>query len=109
LWWGFDLAVLWACFQAFGQAPPPGVVLMAYFVGTLANMLPLPGGVGGVEGGMIGVFIAFGVHPELAVAAVLAYRMYAFWLPTIPGAIAYLQLRRTVSAWRQPAVAVAVS
>jgi hypothetical protein len=35
--------------------------------------------------------------------------MYAFWLPTIPGAIAYLQLRRTVSAWRQPAVAVAVS
>jgi uncharacterized protein (TIRG00374 family) len=109
LWWGFDLAVLWACFQAFGQAPPPGVVLMAYFVGTLANMLPLPGGVGGVEGGMIGAFIAFGVHPELAVAAVLAYRMYAFWLPTIPGAIAYLQLRRTVSAWRQPAVAVAVS
>jgi uncharacterized membrane protein YbhN (UPF0104 family) len=109
LWWGFDLAVLWACFQAFGQAPPPGVVLMAYFVGTLANMLPLPGGVGGVEGGMIGAFIAFGVHPELAVAAVLAYRMYAFWLPTIPGAVAYLQLRRTLNTWRQPAVAVAVS
>ena len=81
---------------------------MAYFVGTLANMLPLPGGVGGVEGGMIGAFIAFRVHPELAVAAVLAYRMYAFWLPTIPGAIAYLQLRRTLNAWRQPAVAVAV-
>jgi uncharacterized protein (TIRG00374 family) len=109
LWWGFDLAVLWACFQAFGHAPPPGVVLMAYFVGTLANMLPLPGGLGGVEGGMIGAFIAFGVHPEIAVAAVLAYRVYAFWLPTIPGAIAYLQLRRTLNAWRQPAVAVAVS
>jgi uncharacterized membrane protein YbhN (UPF0104 family) len=58
---------------------------------------------------MIGAFIAFGVHPELAVAAVLAYRMYAFWLPTIPGAVAYLQLRRTLNTWRQPAVAVAVS
>jgi uncharacterized membrane protein YbhN (UPF0104 family) len=108
LWWGFDLAVLWACFHAFGTAPAAGVLLMAYFVGTLANMLPLPGGFGGVEGGMIGAFMAFGIQPELAVAAVLAYRMYAFWLPTIPGAIAYLQLRQTLNARRQPAVAIAV-
>jgi hypothetical protein len=43
-----------------------------------------------------GAFVAFGVHPELAVAAVLAYRLFAFWLPTIPGAIAYLQLRRSL-------------
>jgi uncharacterized protein (TIRG00374 family) len=107
LWWGFDLAVLWVSFKAFGQAPSPGVVLMAYFVGTLANMLPLPGGLGGVEGGMIGAFIAFGIHPELAVAAVLAYRLYAFWLPTIPGAIAYLQLRRRLRSWREPALAAA--
>jgi uncharacterized protein (TIRG00374 family) len=81
---------------------------MAYFVGTLANMLPLPGGIGGVEGGMIGAFIAFHVQPDLAVAAVLAYRLYAFWLPTIPGAIAYLQLRRTPIGAHQPPVAVAL-
>jgi uncharacterized membrane protein YbhN (UPF0104 family) len=37
----------------------------------------------------------------LAVPAVLAYRIFAFWLPTIPGAIAYFQLRRTVSRWRE--------
>lgn len=98
MWWGFDLAVLWASFHAFGGAPPLGVILMAYFVGTLANTLPLPGGIGGVEGGMIGALVAFGVHAPLAVAAVLAYRLYAFWLPTIPGAIAYLQLRRSVGA-----------
>jgi uncharacterized protein (TIRG00374 family) len=108
LWWGFDLAVLWVCFRAFGSVPPLGVVLMAYFVGTLANMLPLPGGIGGVEGGMIGAFIAFHVQPDLAVAAVLAYRLYAFWLPTIPGAIAYLQLRRTPIGAHQPPVAVAL-
>jgi uncharacterized membrane protein YbhN (UPF0104 family) len=94
MWWGFDVAVLWASFHAFGAPPPLGVILMAYFVGTLANTLPLPGGIGGVEGGMIGAFVAFGVHPAPAIAAVLAYRLYAFWLPTIPGAIAYLQLRR---------------
>ncbi len=53
-WWGFDIAVLWAMFHAFGSPPPFTVILMAYFVGMLGNLLPLPGGLGGVEGGMIG-------------------------------------------------------
>jgi uncharacterized protein (TIRG00374 family) len=98
-WWGFDIAVLWACFHAFGGSPPKGVIVMSYFVGMLANTLPLPGGIGGVDGGMIGAFTAFGVDVELSVVAVLAYRAFAFWLPTLPGAVAYLQLRRTVQRW----------
>ena len=65
----------------------------------LANLLPIPGGIGGVEGGMIGALAAFGVGVGLAVPAVLTYRLFAFWLPSIPGAIAYFQLRRTVSHW----------
>jgi putative heme transporter len=104
-WWGFDVAVLWACFHAFGAAPPFPVILMAYFVGMLGNLLPLPGGLGGVEGGMIGAFAAFGVEFNLAVLAVLTYRGIAFWLPTVPGALAYLQLRRTVARWRQQELA----
>jgi putative heme transporter len=99
LWWGFDIAVLWACFHAFGDSPPKGVIVMSYFVGMLGNTLPLPGGIGGVDGGMIGAFTAFGVDVELSVVAVLAYRAFAFWLPTLPGAVAYLQLRRTVQRW----------
>jgi putative heme transporter len=98
-WWGFDICVLWASFHAFGAAPPFTVILMAYFVGTLGNLLPLPGGLGGVEGGMIGAFAAFGVNIDLAVLAVLTYRGISFWLPTIPGAIAYFQLLRTVNRW----------
>ncbi len=99
-WWGFDIAVLWACFHAFGSAPSVGVVIMSYFVGMLGNTLPLPGGIGGVDGGMIGAFSAFGVPVQLAVVSVLAYRGFAFWLPTLPGGVAYLQLRRTVARWR---------
>lgn len=98
-WWGFDICVLWASFHAFGAAPPFTVIWMAYFVGTLGNLLPLPGGLGGVEGGMIGAFAAFGVDIDLAVLAVLTYRGISFWLPTIPGAIAYFQLLRTVNRW----------
>ena len=100
-WWGFDIAVLWAMFHAFGTPPPFTVIWMAYFIGTLGNLLPLPGGLGGVEGGMIGALVAFGVEFNLAVVAVLAYRGISFWLPSVPGAIAYLQLRRTVSRWRE--------
>jgi putative heme transporter len=93
-WWAFDIATLGACFEAFGGAPAVGVLVMGYFVGMLGNLLPLPGGVGGVDGGMIGTFVAFGVSGGLALVAVLAYRAFSFWLPTIPGIIAYFQLRR---------------
>ncbi len=111
-WWGFDISVLWAMFHAFGSSPPFTVIWMAYFVGMLGNLLPLPGGLGGVEGGMIGAFAAFGVDFNLSVLAVLSYRGISFWLPTLPGGVAYFQLRRTVARWReqqavssQPAVA----
>jgi uncharacterized membrane protein YbhN (UPF0104 family) len=99
-WWGFDISVLWAMFHAFGSPPPFTVIWMAYFVGMFGNLLPLPGGLGGVEGGMIGAFAAFGVSLDLSVLAVLSYRAISFWLPTPLGAVAYIQLRRTVTRWR---------
>ena len=108
-WWGFDIAVLWAMFHAFGSPPPFTVIWMAYFVGMLGNLLPLPGGLGGVEGGMIGAFAAFGVDFNLAVLAVLSYRAISFWLPTLPGAVAYFQLRRTVARWRDEQSALPAS
>jgi uncharacterized membrane protein YbhN (UPF0104 family) len=101
-YWGFNIATLWASFKAFGEAPPWAVVVMGFFVGMLANLLPLPGGVGGVDGGMIGAFVAFGGESkDSIVIAVLTYRLFAFYLPTIPGAFAYLQLRRTVARWTE--------
>jgi uncharacterized membrane protein YbhN (UPF0104 family) len=100
VWWAFDVAVLWASFRAFGEPPALAVIVLAYFVGTLGNLLPLPGGVGGVDGGIIAVLIGFGVGGGIAVLAVLTHRVFAFWLPTIPGGVAYLQLRRTVGRWQ---------
>jgi uncharacterized membrane protein YbhN (UPF0104 family) len=101
MWWGFQIGVLWASFHAFGEAPPFAIIAVAFFVGMLANLLPLPGGVGGVDGGMVGALIAFGVEPELALLAVLGYRGFVFWMPIIPGALGYLALRRTVSTWER--------
>jgi uncharacterized protein (TIRG00374 family) len=99
-YWGFDIAVLGVCFHAFGTVVPPAVLVVGYFLGTLGSLLPLPAGVGGVEGGMIGAFVAFGEPAGSAVIAVLAYRAISFWLPTLPGIAGYLALRSTVRKWR---------
>ena len=67
---------------------------------TKVELANEPGGIGGVDGGMIGAFVAFDVPFNYAATAVVAYRAFAFWLPTLPGAVAYFQLRRTVAGWR---------
>jgi uncharacterized membrane protein YbhN (UPF0104 family) len=100
-YWGFDIAVLGVSFHAFGTVVPVAVLVMGYFLGTLGSLLPLPGGIGGVEGGMIGAFVAFNVPAGRAVVAVLAYRAISFWLPTLPGIAGYIALRRTVRGWRE--------
>lgn len=99
-WWACNIGVLYAAFRAFGDAPPIAVLVVGFFVGMFGNLLPLPGGIGGVDGGMIGAFVAFGVSGGLALVAVLVYRVFSFWLPTLPGAIAYVGLRRRVAEWR---------
>ena len=98
-WWYFDIAVLWACLQAFGWQAPIVTVVIAYFVGQLGNLVPLPGGIGGVEGVMVGSLAAFGIDAGVALVAVLSYRAFSFWLPTIPGAIAFVQLKRRTQRW----------
>jgi uncharacterized protein (TIRG00374 family) len=100
--WAANIGVLWACFHGFGEAVPKGVLVQGFFVGMTANLLPFfPGGVGSVDAGMIGAFIAFGEPASSVVVAVLTYRVIAFWLPIPPGVVAYLQLRRTVNRWRE--------
>jgi uncharacterized protein (TIRG00374 family) len=89
-----DILVLWAAFRALGQSPQIAVVAIAYLIGQLGNLVPLPGGVGGVEGGLIGTLVVYGVHAVPATAAVLLYRAVQLWLPAGLGAIAFVQLRR---------------
>ena len=93
-YWAFDNAVLWACFRAFGESPALTLVLMGYLIGQLGGLLPIPGGVGGIDGGLIGTLIVFGIPAAAAAAAVLAYRVILFWVPLILGAAAFAGLRK---------------
>lgn len=93
-YWVWDNAVLWATFHAFGVAIDPVVVLMGYLIGQLGGLLPIPGGVGGIDGGLIGMLILFGAPAAASAAAVLAYRVILFWLPLLGGAVGFWSLRR---------------
>ena len=98
--WAANIAILWASFHAFDVHVPLGVVVQGFFLGMLANLFPFaPGGVGAVDAGMIGAFVLFGLPSTEVFAAVLTYRVIAFWLPIPPGIIAFFQLRKTVQRW----------
>ncbi|CAN5835843.1 hypothetical protein BH23ACT12_BH23ACT12_10240 [soil metagenome] len=89
--WVLDAASLWLLFWAFGHPVHPGVVLVGFGVANLINTVPItPGGVGLVEAGLAGAYIAFGVPGSVAVITVLAYRLVSHWLPVAAGVPAYL-------------------
>ncbi len=95
-YWAWDNAVLWATFHAVGADVPVSIVMMGYLIGQLGGLLPLPGGVGGIDGGLIGTLIVYGAPVAATTAAVLAYRLILFWLPLIGGAVAFVLLRRAL-------------
>jgi uncharacterized membrane protein YbhN (UPF0104 family) len=95
-YWFFDNAVLWATFHAFGMSPPVTVVLMGYLIGQLGGLLPIPGGVGGIDLGLVGVLVAYGTSAAGTAAAVFAYHVILFWLPLVIGGIAFAMLRRNM-------------
>jgi uncharacterized membrane protein YbhN (UPF0104 family) len=95
-YWMFDAAVLWAMLRAFGSSPALPVVALAYLVGQVANTVPLPGS---VSGGTVGLLVAFGSAPAVALPAVLAYRAVSVWLPTPAALAAIPRLRHTIAGW----------
>jgi uncharacterized protein (TIRG00374 family) len=92
----FDVMILWATFRAFGAAPPLAIVWIAYLIGELGGLIPVPGGIGGVDAGLVGTLVLYSVPITSATSAVLAYRAIALWVPALLGAAAFVALRHTL-------------
>jgi uncharacterized membrane protein YbhN (UPF0104 family) len=92
----FDIAALTAAFHAFGHTPKLGDFLMAYVLGQLGGLVPLPGGVGGTDGGLVAALALYGTPLATATAAVLAYRAFQLGVPALAGTIAFGRLRQTL-------------
>ncbi len=93
----FDVAILWAGFRALGASPPLALLALAYLIGELGGLIPVPGGIGGIDAGLVGTLLLFHVSITLAAGAVLVYRAIALWVPAIVGGVAFVALRRTLS------------
>ena len=91
-----DIAMLWVCFRAFGETPPVGALTLAFLIGYLGNVVPVPGGIGALDGGLTAALVLYGADPASAAAAVLVYHAIVLWIPTLLGTIAFLRLRPTI-------------
>jgi uncharacterized protein (TIRG00374 family) len=92
----FDVMIVWATFHSLGPAPPLAILWIAYLIGELGGLIPVPGGIGGVDAGLVGTLALYHVSLASAAGAVLAYRAIALWVPAVLGGIAFLLLRRTL-------------
>lgn len=93
----FDVMVLWATFHAFGNSPALAIIWVGYLIGELGGLIPVPGGIGGVDLGLVGTLVLYHVPVGAATVAVLAYRAIALWIPAIVGTGALVLLRRSLA------------
>jgi uncharacterized membrane protein YbhN (UPF0104 family) len=94
----FDITVLWCCLRAFGSHPSVLAVVVGYQVGYLANLLPIPGGIGVLEGGPLGALLLYGLPAAPTATAVIVYHAIALWVPALGGTIGFARLRGAVAA-----------
>ncbi len=96
---GFDFVAFCLGFAAVGDSLPISVMMMAYFIGQVGSIIPLPGGIGGVQGLAIGVLIAGGADAATATAGVLVWTGVALGTQIVWGMFQYLRLRKSMKAW----------
>jgi len=92
-YWAGDAISLWAALHAFGARPALAGLVLAYATGYLAQMVPIPFiATGSMDAATTFTLHAAGVPLELALAGVVAHRVFAFWIPLGPALAAAVTL-----------------
>ncbi len=105
VYWTGDVLCLWAALQSVGVSLPVSELVLAYATGYAAMVLPLPlAGVGGVDAAMTFALTAVGVPLAPALVGVAVYRLFGFWVPTIPALAALVLLPRAGRGLEQAAL-----
>jgi uncharacterized membrane protein YbhN (UPF0104 family) len=100
---GFDMAVLWITLKGVGVPISIPALMLAYNIGYLSNILPIPGGIGVLDAGLAGSLLLYGAPAGHVAAAVLIYHTIALWTPGLGGTIAYLSVRSRLAPTKPPA------
>ncbi len=98
-----DIAALWAACRATGHHLGMLALAVAYFIGYVATLIPMPAGLGVLDSGLAGALVLYGFSPAASVTAVLAYHAISVWVPGVGGLIAWLPSRTRRFAGAAPA------
>ena len=93
-----DIGALWACLWAVGARPPLMAIVVGYQIGYLANLVPVPGGIGVLDGGLLGALVLYGLPPAETAAAIILYHAISLWVPALGGTASFVRLRASVAA-----------
>jgi uncharacterized membrane protein YbhN (UPF0104 family) len=104
---GLDMAALWAACRATGHPLGLLALALAYFIGYLATMIPIPAGLGVLDSGLAGALVLYGFSPAASIGAVLVYHAIAIWIPGLGGLAAWLPTR--VRDLTEPSAVVALT
>lgn len=91
-----DIAVLWVTIHALGYSVPVAPLVLAYLIGYLGNAVPIPGGLGILDGGLAGALVLYGVPVPAAVGGVLLYHVLALWIPALSGTLGFVAAQRQI-------------
>jgi len=88
------VAILTICSWSLGNKVTFTTAFIVFSVGIfIGTATPTPGGLVGMEAGLVAGFIAFGVDPGLALASALLYRLTTYWIPLLPGFLVFQSVR----------------
>jgi uncharacterized membrane protein YbhN (UPF0104 family) len=102
---GLDMGALWAACAATGHPLGIPALIIAYCIGYLATVIPMPAGLGVLDSGLAACLVLYGMSPAASVGAVLVYHAIAIWVPGLGGLIAWLPARKAAPVFRTPELA----
>jgi uncharacterized membrane protein YbhN (UPF0104 family) len=94
------IGALWAALYAVGEHLPLAVVAMGYLIGQIAQVIPVPGGIGALDAGVTGALVLYGADTSKAAAGELIAHAIALLIPTLVGGIGLVLLPRAINKQR---------
>jgi uncharacterized membrane protein YbhN (UPF0104 family) len=95
-----SIGALWAALYAVGEHLPFAVVAMGYLIGQIAQVIPVPGGIGTIDASVSGALILYGADASKATAGELISHAIELLIPIAVGTIALALLPRAIEAER---------
>jgi uncharacterized membrane protein YbhN (UPF0104 family) len=94
------IGALWAALYAVGDHLPFAVVAMGYLIGQIAQVIPVPGGIGAIDAGVTGALVLYGADAAKAAAGELISHAIALLIPILVGGVGLVLLPRAINKQR---------